>query len=306
MGIEIIQEEDVRKRFSYIATVYNSKIEFKEKKQDLIKFREEVEKKIKTCLYKPQSGSLFSEGFVDFTSQENTLSCIYAKENSFLQRSVEDSKIKESRIKNISSPNMVKVKITFDENEVSSTFYGGNPIILAKAVDKIHTASKSQLNSFKELDSTFSKEDMRKILDSFSDEINEIRIDPGDCDKLKKITEEKGESETQKALELVYEAHVTFAGIKVKKAPYVKQLIDETGIFIRQIKGKIVFEGEKISCEVNSSGRVNIVLPSKNLEEKELEELGEKIYNELIENKIKKIKAISLDSYKEGDKNEKH
>lgn len=252
--------------------------------------------------FKKQSGSLYSEGFVNVKSSDNIMECIYVKESSFLQRSVADSNIQESYIKNISSPNMVKVKMIFNENEVSSTFYGGDPQILNKAIEKVNMASKTYLNSFKELNSAFTKEDMIKILDSFSDEINEIRIDPGDCDKLKKIDEEKNGIDSQKAFELLYEAHVIFAGIKVKKAPYVKQLIDEAGIFIRQIEGKIYFEGEKISCEVNSSGRVRIIIPSKNLEDYKLEELGAKIYNELIENKIKKIKVISLASFeKEGN-----
>ncbi|MBU4116177.1 MAG: hypothetical protein KKG94_00350 [Nanoarchaeota archaeon] len=302
MGIEIIQKENIRPRFSYIATVYTSKIEFKEPKKDLAKFREKVESKIKEAIYKKQSGSLFSEGFVDIKSSGNMLNCAYVKQSSFLQRDIVNSAIQESHIKNISSSNMVKVKVIFNENEVISTFYGGNPQILTKAMNKINIASKTHLKSFKELDSTFTKEDMGKILDSFSDEINELRIDPGDCDKLKKIAEEKNGGENEKAFELLYEAHVTFAGIKVKKAPYVKQLINEAGIFIRQIKGKILFEGDKINCEVNSSGRVNIILPSRNLEENELEDLGEKIYNELIENKIKKIKMISLANYeKKGD-----
>lgn len=295
MEIETLSLSDIRKQFSYSLSVITSTTEFKETKSNTEDFRKEVEEKLKKDYsFRKVSGSLYSEGLVEFKSYDNCLECIYAKQSNLIVRNVNGLSLEVQHIKNIASPNMVKIRIFFEKNKVDTTYYGGSPAILSKAMEDVNVSIRSKIRQHRELEASFTKEDMRKILDSFGDDISEIKIDPGDSEKLRKITEE---GNGNPAFELLYEAHVTFVGIKVKRAPYVRQLVDDGDIFIRQIKGKITYAGTKISSEVSSSGRVNFILPTNLVEEEKLNDIGIKLYNDIVEKKIKVVRSASLDTF---------
>ncbi|MGB9671591.1 MAG: hypothetical protein ACPLZY_00415, partial [Candidatus Norongarragalinales archaeon] len=198
--------------------------------------------------------------------------------------------IQSLNVKRVDPAYRVRINISFGQNKVVLTFFGGVETLVFRAREIVCDAVKKYVYNFAKKDVRFSPEAMRNMLQRFGKYVELINIDPRDNEKFTKIVEQKvkGKAEVKKVI--IYDVfNVRMTGISISISPEVARLIEEEGIRLTEIRGRLWLEfGIRITTRVKSNGRVEFIIPSKYFgnDEEKIFEVGVKLYQKLLPEKF--------------------
>jgi len=295
----LLEEEAVGEAVIFKITVLQSVIEYEytafESKDD---FQNAVILELeKIRPFSPRPRRQLSEGFFHFSKKNNKLDCYYVREMPFRWDyvNVKDQSIQSLNVKRVDPAYRVRINISFEENKVIMTFFGGIETLVFHAREMVCDAIKKCVYNFVKKDVRFSPKAMRKILERFGKHVELINIDPRDNEKFSKIVEQKvkGKAEVKKVI--IYDVfNVRMTGISITISPEVTRLIEEEGIRLTEIRGGLWLEiGIRITTKVKSNGRVEFIIPSKYFgnDEERIYEAAVKLYRKLIPDTIEPEKG---------------
>lgn len=286
----ILEEEVIGEAIIFKITVLQSIIEYKEtafdSKEDFQNaVFEELKKKHP---FSPRYRRQLNEGFIQFLKGESKLDCYYIRETPFRWDyvNVKSQSIESIPLSRADPSYRVRINISFEENRVVLTFFGGIDTLVFHTREMVCEVVKKYLYNFSTKHIRFSPKAMRNILDTFRKHVTVIDIDPRDNERFSKIIEKevKGKAEVKRVI--IYDvATVRMAGISIIVSPEVRRLIEEKGIRLTEIRGRLLLPiGMKISTKVKSNGRVEFVIPSKYFgnDKDRIYEAAIKLYHKLI------------------------
>jgi hypothetical protein len=286
----LLEEEVVGEVVIFKITVLQSVIEYEETAFDSEEdFQNAVFQELKKKHpFSPTYRRQLNEGFIQFSKGDNRLDCYYIRETPFRWDyvDVENQSIESMPLKRADPTYRVRINISFKENRVVMTFFGGIETLVFHTREMVCEVVRKYLYNFSTKHVRFSSKAMRNILDRFRKHVAVIDIDPRDNEKFSKIIEQKvkGKAEVKKVI--VYDvATVRMAGISIIVSPEVRRLIEEEGIRLTQIRGGLLLPlGMEISTKVKSNGRVEFIIPSKYFgnDKDRIYEAAVKIYHKLI------------------------
>lgn len=219
--------------------------------------------------FAPITGRPFvSAGYLKPTIDKNHLQVTYVKEGSIKHETVEELDLVQKHIRGVAQK--VRVQAVINKNGADIRFYGGKEDVLAKAKDSIVASLKATLKrhgiiSFKETEPGFTPAQMKIMLDRLGvTTVSNVSISPGECEKLRKFTEEKTKRGETVPKELLFDANIILRGKNVKLSPMATQIINESGVHVDAISCKLTLKGgRKVSARIDSSGRVLIRVSSE-------------------------------------------
>lgn len=286
----ILEEEAVGRAVIFKITVLQSFIEYEktafDSKDD---FQNAVVLELeKIHPFSPRHRSQLNEGFFNFSKRNSKLDCYYVREMPFRWDyvNVKEQSIQSLNVKRVDPSYRVGINISFEENKVVMTFFGGIETLVFHAREMVCDAVKKQIYNFVKKDVRFSPKAMRNILERFGKHVELINIDPRDNEKFSKIVEQKvkGKAEIKKVI--IYDVfNVRMTGISITISPEVTRLIEEEGIRLTEIRGGLWLEtGIRITTKVKSNGRVEFIIPGKyfGTDEERIYEAAVKLYRKVI------------------------
>lgn len=289
----LLADEEVRPPGVRQLTVFSEGIRSLNIVGDEEAFFSRLSKNINRSIWGPKKGSKYNEGFLDLNIdlENNTFSCVYAKESALKFGEERDLRIVENRMKAIISSFKVKIEAAFADNKsLLTTFFGGEELFLAKARENFLKCVREALpGGFSQILGEFSPEDMRHILNEFGEDVEEIELSPGTSDKLKRFIKEHHE--------LVYEAHARFFGYRIRMAPAVRQLLEDEEIRIREIKGYVTHNGIKVKATIIKNGRVHFYFPSSRFDDLSIYEAANELHKKLRLPTKTQIEQTMIDSF---------
>ncbi|MCS7365357.1 MAG: hypothetical protein NDF54_07975 [archaeon GB-1867-035] len=245
-------------------------------------------------------GSIFKEGFLDFSTNDNIISCYYAKEVPLkICYEQNDLRLHTDRIRVIPSSYRVKVFIEAKPKTVIVKLFGGGPIMQQRALTFANYAIKEALGTgFRVRLPRFERNDMYTFLNNLGTNVNYLAIDPGQSEKfLKKI---KAKVKGRNTELIVYYVHAKLIGIRITASPFVIDVIRESGILIKEIKGKInIIPGFNISVKITLDGRITFYIPQSLVgeDDEEIYRLGVQFYEEITKQRVSKPVQTTLEEY---------
>lgn len=289
----LLEDEDIRPPGVFQLTVSSQRLRPNLEITNKESFLDRLSEKVNSLSWRPKKGSLYKEGFlnIDQNKRLGMFSCVYSRESALKIRQEENLRIVEQTYKAISSSHRVKIELAFSDNkDLSITFYGGERIFMAKARNVfIKNVRSSFPGTFSQIEGNFDSEEMRRIYNQFSDDVEEVGISPGKSHRLKLFINENRE--------LVYEVHVNAFGYRIGMAPAVKELLEDEEIKINAIKGYLKYEEIKVKTVITSGGRVYFYFPGNSFDEESIYDAGRYLYGKLQLQKTKTIEQMIIDSF---------
>jgi hypothetical protein len=144
-----------------------------------------------------------------------------------------------------------------------------------------HSIRGRVTEGFRDTEPIMSQKDMWYILDVLQENVAYIWIDSKDSERFIKIVEtEEGEKKI-KVLEFTVDAKL--GGYRITSAPFVKDVLREQGIIIKEIEGEVPLAGISITTRISSNGRMLFYIPSSIIPTTgDIYDIGERFYNKLL------------------------
>lgn len=234
--------------------------------------------------FKKSERRKFKEGFLEFDGTENMIECFFASETpTKINFERDDLKIHTDRLKLINPAFSVKLKVFLDNKNARVILFGGSDLTIKKALMKMNYCIRHCIKGgHRTLSPSFSKEDMNTILENFGLNVEYIWIHPGESEKFMKIVEKEVKGEIRKMPE--YIVHAKLKGYRITGSPITMSLIEESGIYLREIQGRLNFgAGINITSRISSTGKILFYIPEMLVpKEATIYDVAEELYKKLI------------------------
>lgn len=244
------------------------------------RFRDNIFKKY---TFKTPERRRFKEGFLEFSVGPNTVECFYAREAPMkVNYEADDLKIHTDRMRLISPTFSVKNKVAFSEKGAKVTMFGGSDLMIQKALNQINYCIRDSVpGGHRTISPSFSKEDMSAILETFGVNVEYVWIHPGESEKFIKIVEKKVKGEIRRVPE--YIVHAKLMGYHITGSPVAISLIRESGIYLREIQGKLNFAVKiDVTTRVSATGKILFYIPESLLgRDNTFFDVAEVLYNRI-------------------------
>lgn len=295
----ILEEEAIGEAVIFKVTVLQSIIDYEKTAfGNLEEFQDGlIEELEKTRPFSPRYRSQLNEGFLSFLKKGNRVDCYYVREMPFRWGyvNVQSRSIQSLSVKRVDPAYRVRISISFENNRVVMSFFGGTETLVFHAREMVCDVVKKLTYNFAKRDVRFSPKEMQNILAKFGRYVELINIDPRDNEKFSKIVETKVAGKTEVKKVIIYDVfNVRMTGIRITISPEVARLIEEEGIRITEISGGLMLElGIRITTRVKSNGRLEFIIPSKYFgsDEERIYETAVKLYNKLVPSGIEPEKG---------------
>lgn len=286
----ILEEEAVGEPIIFKITVLQSVIEYESTAFDGDdSFQTAVILELKKIRpFSPRLRSQLNEGFFHFSKKDSKFDCYYIREMPFRWDyvNIKERSIQSLKVKRVDPAHRVRINVSFEENKVVMTFFGGIETLVFHAREMVCNAVKKYVYNFAKKDVRFAPKAMREILERFGRHVQFINIDPRDNEKFSKIVEQKAKGKAEIKKVIIYDVfNVRLTGIRITISPEVTRLIEEKGIRLKEISGGLWLEiGIRITTKVKSNGRVEFIIPSKYFgnDEERIYEVAVKLYGKII------------------------
>lgn len=244
----------------------------------------------------------FREGFLAFQKTDDTLEFLYGRESSFKLDFVTDNDKPEmmtKRIRTLDSSHRVMVRLNLHTEYVEVVLSGGHDPLLFKVSELVNIGIRELAGGtgHETLETLITKEGMLEILKSFGSDVEYIYADPWNSELLRKSIKKKGlEGEIIEQTE--YDVHAIYRGFKITSAPVVRDLLRDTGIYVKEIQGKIINEGHKITLRIGANGKITFFISRSVLGEvTKPHDLAYDLYKKIIAGKTLSVVQKTLDGY---------
>jgi len=280
-----VKEEEIRPPTIFPLSIFVCETEFVQQVDDVANLKRQIKKRlIDMYSFKKRGGRRFKEGFLDFNGLEDTIECFFARETPIkINYERDDLKIHEDRIRQISPNFGVKIKISLNNKSAKVVLFGGMDTIIRKALDEINYCIRACITGgHRTFIPGFSRKDMATILQNFGLNVEYIWIDPGESEKFMKMIEKRVKGEIKREPE--YIVHAKLRGYRITGSPIVLELIEESGIYLREIQGRLGFPLRTyITARVSSAGKVLFYIPEALVpKEATIYDIAEKLYEKII------------------------
>jgi len=294
-----VEEEEVRAPIILPISIIVCKTEFLKPVENVQLLVSRIKNRlIEKYPFKKGERSKFKEGFLEFNESGNTLECFYAKETpTKINYETDDLKIHTDRLRLINPSFNVKVKVLLKNSGASVIFFGGSELMVRKAMDKVNRCIRHCLEGgHRTIYPQFSKEEMNAILRNFGLDVEYIWISPGESEKFMKLVEKRVKGEIKRVPE--YIVHAKLRGYRITVSPITVSLIEESGIYLREIQGRInIAAGIYVTARVSSTGRIVFYIPESIIYKDEtVYDVAERLYNKVITSKGH-IKQVSMGDF---------
>ena len=242
----------------------------------------------------------FNEGFLDFIQSENTLEFVYARESTTKLDRITSSRkprIGTVRLRTVNPSNKVRVSIRLVDSKFEVNLFGGTDSLISLVSSLVNNSVRNFcIGGHDTPRPNISKEGMYDILQAFGREVEYIYVDPGQSERLKKVAKvKKIDSED---FEQIYAVKTKFRGFRIILSPLVQETIRESGVVIREIEGRLNYEGARITTRISSNGRVIFYIPSKLLGDgMEVEQIAEEMYKNATGGRVVGSRQTNVDSF---------
>jgi hypothetical protein len=231
------------------------------------------------------SDKSYKEGFLEFNDvSDSILNCYYAKETPVkILYEADDMRIHNEKFRLLNPAYTVRVKIVIGQKDVRVIMFGGSDPLIAKALDLTNScvagSSKSGHNI---VTTTFSKDVMNQILKNFGDNVEYIWVHPGESEKFIKFVEKKEGNKISKIPR--YIVHAKLHGFNITGSPIGASLIEESGVFLKEMQGRLPFGIKRdITSRVSSEGQALFFIPEAVVPPNSSAfEVAESLYDKLI------------------------
>lgn len=281
-----VDEKELRSQSLFPVSIMASTVEFSEDITDVELTRKAIyENALKKFPFTKVSTKSFKEGFLEFNeTNDNTLTCFYAKETPVkIMYENDDLRIHSQRYSLLNPSYTVRLKISVGQQSVRVTMFGGSDALISRALTLANICViGSAKGNHKVVHTTFDKNDMNQILKNFSDNVEYIWIHPGESEKFVKFVEKKEGNKISKIPE--YIVHAKLHGFHIISSPIVLSLIEESGVFLKEIQGRLPFgAGRDVTCRVSSEGKALFYIPDFLVPQKSSAyEVAESLYDKLV------------------------
>lgn len=295
-----VEDEVTRSPVVFPLSVLVCKTEFETNIDSISEFKAQVKKKLfENYSFRKPERKKFREGFLAFRKSDgSTLDFMFARETPVkVNYEADDLEIHEDRLRLINPSFSVKIIMNLKENEVEVCFFGGSDSLVNKALDRVNYCIRSCLRTgHRTIIPEFSKEDMAIILKNFGLNVEYVWIHPGENQKFMKIIEKNEGGELKKIPK--YIVHAKLHGYHITGSPITIGLIEESGIHLKEIQGKLQVGTQKfITVRVSSTGKALFYIPEDIVGTKEtVFDVGEKLYSTIAVER-KGPKQVSMGEY---------
>jgi hypothetical protein len=281
-----VDEREVRSPTLFPVSIIASTIFFGNDINNLEGVRDQIKNAIlKKFPFKQFSIKTYKEGFLEFTeTTENELLCFYGKETpTKIMYEADDLKIHSQRFSLLIPAYTVRIKMTINSKNVRVITFGGQDTLIAKALDRLNICIVSTVSgSHRIVDTKFNKEEMNGVLRRFGMNVEYIWIHPGDSRKFVKFADKEEGKEISRVPE--YLVHAKLHGFHITGSPFVVSLIQESGIFLKEIQGSLQFGLKRpITSRVSSEGKAIFFIPETAVPSgSSAYEVAESLYEKLV------------------------
>jgi len=280
-----VEEEEVRTPTVFPLSIFVSETEFLEPVDDVEKLKEElINRLLLKYPFRRRKGRTFKEGFLEFKITENGIECFYAKEcPTKITFEMDDMRIHEERLRLINPAFSVKIKINLRNDLAKVVLFGGNERTISTALTKVLYCIRGCIKGgHRTISSRFSREEMNMILKNFGINVEYIWISPGDSEKFMKIVEKTVGGKIKRVPE--YIVHAKLRGYRIMGSPITLDLIEESGIYLREIQGSLPYGvGTQITVRVSSFGRILMYIPENVVpKDRTIYDVGEDIFSRIV------------------------
>ncbi|MFX0137937.1 MAG: hypothetical protein ACFFDN_30120 [Candidatus Hodarchaeota archaeon] len=259
----LVEEEEVQPAYILNIGVRIFEYIFDETQEDLEFIREKTISLLKEKFYfRKQRRRKMREGFLNIERIEDLISCIYAKESPIKISYVGESLIiQESRIKLITPSYSVKINLDIFHDRARIVLFGGKDNLINRAARYMEHAIRGGIKgTYRDITSAISQENMKNILNNLEN-VQYIWIDPGDSDRFISVTKKRIGDKIKEVIE--YKVDTKLRGTRITMAPIVEEIIEEEGIKIREIQGRMKFGRREITTRISSFGRILFTIPTE-------------------------------------------
>lgn len=280
-----VEEEEIRSPTIFPLSIFTSKTQFLKPVNDVEVLKEEIKTRlISKYSFKKRDSRKFKEGFLDINVSEFGIKGFYAKETpTKIMFEMNDMKIHEERLRLINPSFSVKMKISLSNNNAKVVLFGGSEPTMKKALININYCIRECIEGGHiTSDLRFSNEEMRNMLKKLGTTVEYIWIAPGESKKFIKFVEKKEGGKVKKFFE--YVVHAKLEGYHIIGSPITINLVEESGVRLKEIQAKILYTaGNYITVRISSSGRVLMFIPDALVPKgATVFDVGEEIYDRII------------------------
>jgi len=248
----------------------------------------------------------FKEGFLNFNVKQETLEFYYAQETPLKVDFVperDNPEIITEHIRAVNPTYKVKIRLTLSKQNAEVILFGGSEILVLKVTGLVNESIRAVAEGGHDtFDHRITKEEMLKILEAFQSDVEYIYVDPGQNEKLRKYIKEKRLGE--EVLVPAYDVHTRFRGYKVVSSPLVQQIIKETGVYLKEIEGRIDYAaGIGVTSRVSSSGRILFYIPENIVgAEEDVYDIAYNLYKKVVAKRVSNKRQPTIETYFNGVK----
>lgn len=280
-----VEEKEIRTPTIFPLSILVCKTEFVQLVDDVASLITRIKNRLVDKYgFKKSERRKFKEGFLEFDETENMIECFFASETpTKINFERDDLKIHTDRLKLINPAFSVKLKVFLDNKNARVILFGGSDLTIKKALMKMNYCIRHcTKGGHRTLSPSFSKEDMNTILENFGLNVEYIWIHPGESEKFMKIVEKEVKGEVRRMPE--YIVHAKLKGYRITGSPITMSLIEESGIYLREIQGRLNFgAGINITSRISSTGKILFYIPEMLVpKEATIYDVAEELYKKLI------------------------
>lgn len=258
-----VEEEEIRPPTIFPLSIIVCETEFVQPVDDVASLRIRIKNRlIGKYGFKKSERRRFKEGFLEFDGSENVIECFFASETpTKINFERDDLKIHTDRLKLINPAFSVKIKVFLDNKSARVILFGGSDVTIKRALTQMNYCIRHCVEGgHRTLTPKFSKEDMSAILKNFGLNVEYIWIHPGESEKFIKIVEKEVKGEVRRIPE--YIVHAKLRGYRITGSPVTIGLIEESGIYLREIQGRFNFAaGMNVTSRISSTGKILFFIP---------------------------------------------
>ena len=259
-----VDEEELRQPTLFPVSIVSCQTKFVKPVDNVLNLKNSLMKELKgKYAFRTKERKRFKEGFLEFhSSSDNILNCYFAKETpTKIVYEANDLKLHNKRMRLINPAFSVKIKIVLSRDDANVVMFGGSEAIMGTALEQINICIRDVIKGGHiTVRPGFTRREMNTILKSFGVNVEYIWIHPGESVRFMKMVERKIGGEIKKIPE--YIVHAKLHGYHITGSPITIQLIDESGVDLKEIQGKFEY-GVKlnITSRVSSSGKILFYIP---------------------------------------------